>query len=33
MIKMVKKALDEDEDFAEEIRKLQLVRKKKRKEN
>ena len=33
MVKMVKKALNEDEDFAEEIRKLRLVREKKRKEN
>ena len=28
--KMAKKALDEDEDFAEEIRKLRLVEKKKK---
>jgi hypothetical protein len=33
IVKMVKKALNEDEDFAEEIRKLRLVEEKKRKEN
>jgi len=30
---MIKKTLDENEDFAEKIRKLQLVKEKKREEN